>query len=84
MIWTAPTGDEYVTDPGGALIFPGLCAPTGPITAVARSTQRCGEKTAKMARRQRIRTQQRAAAIADGRRANTPPPPRSIPEEYVE
>ena len=32
IIWTAPTGDKYITHPGSALIFPNLCAPTGPST----------------------------------------------------
>ena len=27
VIWTAPTGQKYVTHPGNALLFPGLCAP---------------------------------------------------------
>jgi len=32
IIWTAPTGDKYINHPGSALIFPNLCAPTGPST----------------------------------------------------
>jgi hypothetical protein len=31
VIWTSPWGEKFVTHPGSALIFPGLCAPTGPL-----------------------------------------------------
>ena len=31
LIWTSPTGQKTVTHPGSALIFPTLCAPTGPL-----------------------------------------------------
>jgi hypothetical protein len=71
VIWTAPNGEKYVTHPGGAIIFPGLGVPTGPIAV--RATQpadRCGDKTAMMPRKQRTRAQSRAAAITAERRAN--------------
>ena len=89
LIWTAPTGQKYVTHPGSALIFPTLCAPTGPLTVGAVADDRAGDKTAMMPRRSRTRTQQRTAAILAERRANhqhhtNPPPPRFIPEEHVE
>ena len=89
MIWTGPTGQKYVTHPGSALIFPALCAPTGPLTPGTVADDRAGDKTAMMPRRSHTRTQQRAAAIVEERRANhqyrtNPPPPRFIPDEHVE
>jgi hypothetical protein len=89
LIWTSPTGQKTVTHPGSALIFPTLCAPTGPVTVGAVADDRAGDKTAKMPRRTHTRTQQRTAAILAERRANhqhhtNPPPPRFIPDEHIE
>jgi hypothetical protein len=88
VIWTAPTGHKTVTHPGSALIFPTLCAPTGPLWVNRPRTDRHGDKTAKMPRRSRTRTQQRTAAILAERRANhqhhTNPKPRFIPDEHIE
>ena len=89
LIWTSPTGHKTVTHPGSALIFPTLCAPTGPLTVGAVADDRAGDKTAKMPRRQRTRTQQRTAAILAERRANhqhhtNPPAPPFIPDEHIE
>jgi hypothetical protein len=89
VIWTGPTGQKYVTHPGSALLFPALCAPTGALPVATPSTDRCGDKTAKMPRRSQTRTQQRTTAILAERRANhqhhtNPPPPRFIPDEHIE
>jgi Domain of unknown function (DUF222) len=90
VIWTSPAGERYVTHPGSAILFPSLCAPTGPLTPIPNQagTPDGGDKTAKMPRRQRTRAQQRAAAILAERRANrehrTDPAPRLIPDEYFE
>jgi uncharacterized protein DUF222 len=89
IIWTSPAGEKYVTHPGSAIIFPGLCTPTAPVPTTAQPpVERCGDKTAKMPRRQRTRTQQRAATIAAERRANhvarTKPPEKPfIPDEFL-
>jgi hypothetical protein len=88
VIWTAPTGDKYVTHPGSALIFPGLCAPTAPVTNPTPPAVRFGDKTAMMPRRTRTRAQQRAAAITAERRANhqarTKPPEKPlVPDEFL-
>jgi hypothetical protein len=90
IIWTSPAGDEYVTHPGGALIFPGLSVPTGPLPAAPlRATERGGDKTAMMPRRTRTRAQSRTDAITAERRANhqrrtaaTPKP--YVPDEHLE
>ncbi len=89
LIWTSPTGQKYVTHPGSTLIFPALCAPTGPLTVGIVADDRAADKTAMMPRRTRTRTQQRTAAILAERRANhqhhtNPPPPRFIPDEHIE
>ena len=34
MIWTSPSGQTYITTPGSALLFPGLCAPTGALDPI--------------------------------------------------
>jgi hypothetical protein len=88
VIWTSPTGDKYVTHPGGALLFPSLSVPTGPCTAAPRPADRGADKTAMMPRRTRTRAQQRAAAIAAERRANhlartTPPEKPYLPDEFL-
>lgn len=70
VIWTSPAGDKCVTHPGGALIFPGLSASTGPIAVPSRPTRRCGDKTAMMPRRTRTRARSHAEAIAAERHAN--------------
>jgi hypothetical protein len=71
-IWTSPAAERYITHPGSAIIFPSLCAPTGPLPPIPDQprTPDGGDKTAKMPRRQRTRAQQRAAAILAERRAN--------------
>ncbi len=71
VIWTAPSGDTYVTTPGSALLFPTLCAPTGALAAgPTPSDELCGERTAMMPTRRRTRAQNRAHAVAAERRAN--------------
>jgi hypothetical protein len=69
VIWQLPGGQTYVTTPGSALLFPGVCAPTRPCHRGARSERR-GEPSAMMPKRQRTRAQNRAARIATERRHN--------------
>jgi hypothetical protein len=70
IIWTSPAGERYVTTPGSALIFPGLCAPTALVAVHDIPTQRCGDRTAMMPRRSRTRTQSQTQYITDERRRN--------------
>ena len=71
VIWTSPAGQTYVTTPGSALLFPGLCAPTGVLAPPTPTpAQRCSDRTAMMPKRQRTRAQNRAHYIADQRRHN--------------
>jgi hypothetical protein len=71
VILTSPTGHTYVTTPGSALLFPGLCAPTGhldiPEVPVADP---CWDRTAMMPTRSRTRAQNHAQRIATERQHN--------------
>ncbi|OBG82686.1 HNH endonuclease signature motif containing protein [Mycobacterium sp. E3305] len=69
LIWRLPDGHTYVTTPGSALLFPGLCVPTGDAPAPT-PVERCGERTAMMPLRTRTRAQNRAQRIATERHRN--------------
>jgi hypothetical protein len=72
LIWTSPSGHTYVTTPGSALLFPGLCAPTGTLTPPnpAHNRLRCIDRGVMMPKRRRTRAQNRAHHIATQRRQN--------------
>jgi hypothetical protein len=70
LIWTSPTGDRYVSAPGSAVIFPGLCEPTGPVALTPTADQRCGDRTVMMPKRHRTRDQDRATKITTERQHN--------------
>ncbi len=72
LILTSPAGHTYVTTPGSALLFPGLCSSTGgmPAPEVDPPPDYCGQRTAMMPRRRRTRVQDRAHRIATERRQN--------------
>jgi hypothetical protein len=72
LIWTAPSGQNYVTIPGSALLFPSLCVPAaalGPPAALS-AQPRCADRAAMMPKRRRTRAQNRASYIAAERRQN--------------
>ena len=92
IIWSAPTGQKYVTHPGAAVSFPDLCTPTGALPASPHQpgtpAADKSDKTAMMPRRQRTRAQQRAADITAERHANqqrrtNPPPTPPLPDHYL-
>ncbi|WP_102142205.1 HNH endonuclease signature motif containing protein [Mycobacterium hubeiense] len=71
VIVTSPLGETYVTTPGSAMLFPGLCKPTGEIALPTGVVDdRCGERTAMMPKRRRTYAQNRAAYIAAERKQN--------------
>ena len=72
VILNSPAGKTYVTTPGNALLFPGLCLPTGDVHATRPSTavEYCGDRTSMMPRRSRTRRQDRAHRVAAERRQN--------------
>lgn len=69
VIWRSPSGHTYVTTPGGALLFPSLCAPTGEIARPGRPDRRT-DRAAMMPQRRRTRANSRAKYIAGERRHN--------------
>ena len=71
VIFTLPSGQTYVTTPGSALLFPGLCQPTGEIPVPQLPVDdRCGDRTAMMPKRRRTRAQNRARRVETERRQN--------------
>ncbi len=71
VIWSSPAGHIYVTTPGSALLFPGLCAPTGELDPPKPTrTDRRADRGVMMPKRRRTRAQNRANYIAGERRQN--------------
>lgn len=66
MTFTSPTGHVYTTTPGGALLFPALGAPTGPLPPERADAPRFGRGLAMPTRRQ-TREQDRQARIRQER-----------------
>jgi hypothetical protein len=69
VVWTAPTGQAYTTQPGSALLFPTLCTPTAP-TPPQPATKTDTDRGVKMPKRRRTRAQDRARRIEQERRLN--------------
>jgi len=69
VIWTAPTGHTYRTQPGSKLLIPTLCKPTGTLNIVRRKSDSTG-RGAMMPRRQRTRSGDRGHRILTERRRN--------------
>ncbi|UNB54335.1 HNH endonuclease signature motif containing protein [Mycolicibacterium sp. YH-1] len=73
IIWTAPHGQTYHTQPGSHLLFPSLCEPTAPVLARA-TTPGAGFTAANtgltMPRRDTTRAQDRKRRIDEERREN--------------
>lgn len=69
VILTSPAGKTYVTTPGSALLFPGLCVPTADLP-VPTSVDNRGHRIAMMPRRHHPRRQDRARRVNAERRQN--------------
>jgi Domain of unknown function (DUF222) len=69
LIWTAPSGQTYITTPGSALLFPSLCAPTGMLDPIPHRPRRA-DRVATMPKRRRTRAQNRANYVAAERQRN--------------
>lgn len=79
IVWTAPSGRTYTTTPSGALFFPELAAPTGPVTVTAHRIDE-DSRTLMMPIRHRTRAAERLARIhwergVNEARMNADPPP---------
>jgi hypothetical protein len=72
LIWTAPSGQTYITTPGSALLFPTLCVPTGQLAPPQPTPtgSRCADRAAMMPQRRRTRAQNRTARITAERKQN--------------
>ncbi|WP_006242515.1 HNH endonuclease signature motif containing protein [Mycolicibacterium tusciae] len=72
VVWTSPHGQTYTTHPGSRILFPTLCKPTAPITALdAVDTDAAATNRAlAIPRRKATRTQNRTKAINDERQHN--------------
>ncbi len=70
VIWTTPAGTTYTTHPGSRLLFPGLCASTGEVSAPRPPQHPGASRTLMMPRRQRTRAQDRAHRINAERALN--------------
>lgn len=67
VIWTAPSGHTYRTQPGSTLLIPTLCTPTGTLNGVRRQRDSTG-RGAMMPRRKRTRAVDRHRRILAERR----------------
>ena len=69
VIWTAPSGHTYRTQPGSTLLVPTLCKPTGTLKLPRRQSSSTN-RGAMMPRRQRTRADDRLSRILTERRSN--------------
>jgi len=44
VVWTSPSGQEYVTRPGSQLLFPGLCVPISELPTVPTAYRPSGDR----------------------------------------
>jgi hypothetical protein len=70
VIWTAPTGSTYTTQPGSKLLVPALCSPTGDLPPPRSRQQLHTSRGAMMPIRQRTRAADRLQRINAERRQN--------------
>lgn len=69
VLWTSPSGKVYTTKPGGALFFPALATPTGPIVLAPRADRSSDSRRGvMMPARKCTRAQERAYRISCERR----------------
>ena len=64
MVWTSPSGHDYVTKPGGTLLFPALAVPTGALVLPTDPPSPGENRGLMMPARRQTRTQERAARIS--------------------
>jgi len=67
VIWTAPTGHTYRTQPGSRLLIPTLCKPTGTLN-LSRPQSGSANRGAMMPRRRRTRANDRHCRVMAERR----------------
>jgi hypothetical protein len=70
VIWTAPTGHTYSTEPHGGTLFPALAQPTGDLGGVM-DDEASANRGVMMPTRKQTREQDRRDRIAKERRERT-------------
>lgn len=70
VVWTSPTGHEYVTKPGGSLLFPALAVPTGALALPTDPHPPRESRGLMMPARRRTRAEEHAARIRRERGRN--------------
>ncbi len=70
VVWTARTGQTYVTRPGSRLLFPSLCLPTGELPCAPTVERQSDDRGVMMPLRRRTREQDRARRINAERSLN--------------
>ncbi|MGV0743643.1 DUF222 domain-containing protein [Mycolicibacterium sp. XJ870] len=70
VIWTAPTGHEYTTTPGGALLIPSLATPTGTLNLPHPVPASTGDRTVMMPKRRHTRAENTTRRITAERKLN--------------
>jgi hypothetical protein len=70
VVWTSPSGKQYTTEPGGALLFPDLATPTGEFLLPTRGTAPSEQRGLMMPKRKTTRAQDKAYRIALERQHN--------------
>ncbi|MGV0744676.1 DUF222 domain-containing protein [Mycolicibacterium sp. XJ870] len=70
VIWTAPTGHEYPTMPGGALLIPSLATPTGTLNLPDSVPATTGDRTVMMPKRRLTRAENTTRRITAERKLN--------------
>jgi hypothetical protein len=70
VVWTSPSGKQYTTEPGGALLFPDLATPTGELLLPSRGTAPSEQRGLMMPKRKTTRAQDKAYRIALERQHN--------------
>jgi hypothetical protein len=64
VVWTSPTGHQYITKPGGSLFFPALAVPTGALVVPTAMPPPGENRGLMMPARRQTRARDRAARIS--------------------
>jgi hypothetical protein len=64
VVWTSPAGHQYVTKPGGSLLFPALAVPTGALILPTGTPPPGQNRGLMMPARHQTRARERAARIS--------------------
>jgi hypothetical protein len=71
IVFTAPTGHTYTTEPHGASMFPTLAQPTGKLTGLQAAGEESPHRDVMMPKRKQTRVQDRRDRINQERRERT-------------